>query len=95
MAAGRIGVDDIPALEQFRAHLVDFNRDLAESFARMRGHWHELGNVWHDDLYDKFGDTLAEISKGVDRYLAETEDHEASLAALIESLWEVRRRGSR
>ena len=93
--AGGISVKDIDALAQFRAHLIEFNRELAESFARMRGHWHELGHVWSDDMYRRFGDALAEVTPGVDRYLASTEGHEAYLAGLIESLREVRRRGSR
>jgi hypothetical protein len=93
--AGGISVGDIDALAQFRAHLIEFNRDLAESFGRMRGHWHELGGVWRDDMYQRFGDALAEVTPGVDRYLAATEDHEAYLAGLIESLLEVRRRGGR
>ena len=80
---GRISIEDIGALEQFRSHLIDFNRELAESFARMRGHWRDLGNIWHDGMYDRFGTALAEGSAGVDRYLAATEGHEAYLSELI------------
>jgi hypothetical protein len=93
--AGGVNVGDIEALAQFRAHLIEFNRELAESLARMRGHWHELGHVWRDDMYQRFGDALAEVTPGVDRYVAATEGHEAYLAGLIESLLEVRRRGGR
>jgi hypothetical protein len=93
--AGGISVTDIEALAQFRAHLIEFNRELAESFARMRGHWHELGHVWRDDMYQRFGDALTEVTPGVDRYLAATEGHEAYLAALIERLRDVRRVGGR
>jgi hypothetical protein len=93
--AGGISVKDIDALAQFRTHLIEFNRELAESFARMRGHWHELGHVWRDDMYQRFGDALAEVTPGVDRYLAATEGHEAYLAALIERLRDVRAVGGR
>lgn len=93
--AGGINVKDIEALAQFRAHMIEFNRELAESFARMRGHWHELGHVWRDDMYQRFGDALAEVTPGVDRYLAATEGHEAYLAALIARLRDVRAVGGR
>ena len=92
---GPVNVGDIDALAQFRAHLIQFNRDLAESLATMRGHWHELGQVWRDDMYDRFGEALGEVTTGVDRYLAATEGHEAYLAALIERLRDVRRVGGR
>ena len=36
-------INDIDALAEFRAHLMQFNRDLAENFATIRGHWRELG----------------------------------------------------
>lgn len=92
---GEIRVSDIDALARFRAHLIEFNRELAESFARMRGHWHELGHVWRDDMYDSFGRALSEVTPGIDRYLAATEGHEAHLAALIERLRAVREVGRR
>lgn len=85
-----VNVRDIQALIDFRAHLIAFNRDLAESFATMRGHWQNLGEVWRDDMYRRFGDALAEVTPGVDRYLAATEGHEAYLLALIERLKAVR-----
>ncbi len=43
-------INDIEALQEFRAHLVRFNLDLAESFAAIRGHWRELGDVWRDEM---------------------------------------------
>jgi hypothetical protein len=86
---GRISVDDIGALEQFRSHLIDFNGELAESFARMRGHWRDLGNIWHDGMYERFGTALEEASGGVDRYLTVTENHEAYLGELIARLHAV------
>jgi len=79
-------VNDIEALEEFRAHLVRFNTDLAESFASIRGHWRELGDVWRDDMYALFGEALAEVTPGIELYLSATEGHEAHLAALIEQL---------
>jgi hypothetical protein len=79
-------VNDIEALEEFRAHLVRFNTDLAESFATIRGHWRELGDVWRDDMYALFGEALAEVTPGIEFYLSATEGHEAHLAALIEQL---------
>lgn len=93
--SGPINVGDIEALAAFRAHLIEFNRELEESFARMRGHWRELGAIWRDDMYESFGNALAEVTPGIDRYLAATEGHEAHLAVFIEQLREVRRRGGR
>lgn len=81
----RVGAD-IEALEDFRAHLIRFNQDLAETFAGMRAHWLELGDVWTDDMYRRFGAALDEVMPGIDRYLAATEGHEAHLAGLIERL---------
>jgi hypothetical protein len=88
-----VNVGDIEALVAFRSHLIQFNRELAESLARMRGHWRELGSVWRDDMYRRFGDALEEVTPGVDRYLAATDGHEAYLAALIERLRAVRELG--
>jgi hypothetical protein len=80
----KIQIDDIEALAEFRAHLIRFNRELAESFASMRGHWREVGDIWHDNMYRKFGDALEEVTPGIERYLFATEGHEAHLAGLIE-----------
>ena len=79
-------INDIEALEDFRVHLIQFNLDLAESFASIRGHWRELGDVWRDDMYQLFGEALEEVTPGIDHYLSATEGHEAYLAALIENL---------
>jgi hypothetical protein len=79
-------INDIDALAEFRAHLMQFNKDLAESFASIRGHWRELGEVWRDDMYRLFGEALEEVTPGIDFYLSATEGHEAHLVALIEQL---------
>ena len=50
-----INISDIEALAAFRSHLLEFNRDLAESFSLMRSHWEELGEIWRDDMYRHFG----------------------------------------
>ena len=79
-------VNDIEALAEFRAHLMQFNHDLAENFATIRGHWRELGEVWRDDMYQVFGEALEEVTPGIAHYLSATQAHEAHLAALIEQL---------
>jgi hypothetical protein len=86
-------VNDIEALAEFRAHLIQFNKELAESFASIRGHWRELGEVWRDDMYRLFGEALEEVTPGIDFYLASTEGQEAHLAALIEQLQAYRDTG--
>jgi hypothetical protein len=79
-------INDVDALTEFRAHLLQFNKELAEGFATMRSHWRELGEVWRDDMYLQFGEALEEVTRGIDVYLSATEEHEAHLAALIEQL---------
>ncbi|HEX6523430.1 MAG TPA: hypothetical protein VF070_26030 [Streptosporangiaceae bacterium] len=79
-------INDVEALAEFRVHLMQFNRELAESFAAIRGHWLELGDVWRDDMYRLFGEALEEVTPGIEVYLSATEGHEAHLAALIEQL---------
>jgi hypothetical protein len=79
-------INDVEALTEFRAHLGQFNRDLAENFATIRGHWRELGEVWRDDMYRRFGEALDEVTPGITQYLAATEAHEAHLAVLIDRL---------
>lgn len=79
-------INDIEALTEFRVHLMQFNRDLAENFATIRSHWRELGDVWRDDMYQLFGEALEEVTPGIEFYLSATEGHEAYLAALIEQL---------
>jgi hypothetical protein len=95
ISMGGIQIGEIDALAEFRAHLIRFNVELAESFATMRGHWRELGGVWRDDMYERFGEALDEVTPGVDRYLAATEEHEAYLAGLIERLRVVREHSGR
>src|ERR1700733_10823185 len=79
-------VNDIEALAEFRAHLQQFNHDLAENFATIRGHWRELGEVWRDDMYGRFGDALGGVTTGMTYCLTSTQAHEPHLAALIEQL---------
>jgi hypothetical protein len=79
-------INDVDALTEFRAHLLQFNKELAEGFATIRGHWRELGEVWRDDMYAQFGEALEEVTRGIEVYLSATEGHEAHLAALIEQL---------
>jgi len=79
-------INDIEALTEFRAHLLKFNNDLAESFMLIRSHWTELGEVWRDDMYLRFGEALAEVMPGIEAYLSAAEDHQLHLAALIERL---------
>jgi hypothetical protein len=79
-------VNDIEALTEFRVRLMQFNRDLAESFAAIRAHWRDLGEVWRDDMYRLFGEALEEVTPGIELYLSATEGHEAHLAALVEQL---------
>jgi hypothetical protein len=79
-------VNDIEALAEFRAHLMQFNHDLAENFATIQTHWRELGEVWRDDMYRLFGEALDEVMPGIKVYLSATEGHEAHLALLIERL---------
>jgi hypothetical protein len=79
-------VNDMEELAEFRAHLMRFNRDLAESFAGIQAHWRELGDVWRDDMYRLFGEALAEVTPGIDSYLSATEAHEVHLALLVEQL---------
>ncbi len=85
-----VNISDIEALAEFRAHLAEFNKSLAENFATMRTHWRELGEIWRDDMYRRFGEALEEVTPGVEKYLAATEAHEAYLLALVERLRAVR-----
>jgi len=79
-------INDVDALTEFRAHLMQFNRDLADNFATIRGHWRELGDVWRDDMYRQFGEALDEVTPGITQYLSATAGHEAHLAVLIDRL---------
>ncbi len=77
---------DLESLISFREHLVRFNGTMDEEFHSMRSHWKALGDVWHDQKYEQFGAALDEAARGVDRYLAMTEDLDAYLLRLIEAL---------
>jgi len=77
---------DLEALIAFREHLIRFNRTVQEEFAAMRGHWQSLGDVWSDAKYAEFGAALEEVARGIERYLAATEGHEAHLLRLIETM---------
>ena len=85
-----VNISDIEALADFRLHLAEFNKNLSESFKTMRTHWRELGEVWRDDMYVRFGEALEEVTPGIDSYLSATEGHEAYLLALVERLRAVR-----
>ena len=85
-----VNISDIEALADFRLHLAEFNKNLSESFKTMRTHWRELGEVWRDDMYVRFGEALEEVTPGIDSYLAATDGHEAYLLALVERLRAVR-----
>lgn len=82
----RISIDDLQDLIEFRAHLIAFNRELGEGLASIRTHWANLGSAWHDDMYRRLGEALSEVTPGIDRYLTDTEHHEAYLLELIERL---------
>lgn len=77
---------DLESLITFREHQIRFNRTLADEFSAMRSHWGGLGGVWTDAKYDEFGQALDEVSRGIDRYLAATDGHEAHLLRLIEAI---------
>jgi hypothetical protein len=81
-----VSVKRIDELAQFRARLVKFNRSLAEDFAALERQWRDLHDVWHDDMYDRFGSAIGEVTPGIKRYLAATEKHEAYLRSLIARL---------
>jgi hypothetical protein len=79
-------INDLDALIAFRAHLIRFNRTLQDEFSSMSGHWREMGDVWNDAKYVEFGAALEEVNRGIERYLAATEGHEAYLLGRIEAL---------
>jgi hypothetical protein len=86
MAMADVSVKRIDALVDVRARLIKYNRELAEDFAAMERHWRDLHDIWHDDMYDRFGNALSEVTPGIKRYLAATEKHEAYLRSLISRL---------
>jgi hypothetical protein len=85
-----VNVSDIESLAAFRSHLIEFNRDLAESFSLIRAHWRELEEIWRDDMYRRFGDALEEVTPGIEKYLEATQGHETYLISLVERLRAVR-----
>lgn len=87
--ANRVSVSDLQALEDFRQHLVRFNRDLKDELGRMRGHWKSLEPIWSDDMYRRLGDALDQMTPGIDRYLASTGGHEAYLREFIKRVQSV------
>lgn len=92
-----VNVKRIDALGEFRARLVKFNRQLSEEFATMERKWRDLHDIWDDDMYDAFGNALGEVTPGIKRYLAATEQHESYLRVLIDKLkavTEIRRPSS-
>ena len=45
-----------------------------------------LHDMWNDDMYDRLGTAIAEVTPGIKKYLAATEQHEAYLRRTIERL---------
>jgi hypothetical protein len=77
---------DLQAMIDFRSHLMRFNKTLDDEYHGMAGAWKSLEGVWHDEKYRQFGDALGEVGRGIDAYLAATEDHERHLLRLIEAI---------
>lgn len=77
---------DLSALIDFRTHLIRYDQQLADDYASLRGHWRDLGDVWTDAKYRELGAALDEVNRGIERYLAAAEGHEAHLMRLIEAL---------
>ncbi len=77
---------NLQALIDFRNDLTAFNRELADRFAYIHARWRATGDAWQDGKYEEFGQTLEEVNEGIRRYLAATDDHEAHLLRLIETL---------
>lgn len=75
---------DLEALKRFHEHLVRYNQVLAEEFTSIRKHWQSMGDVWRDEKYREFGESLDEVERGIERYLAAAPSHEAHLRKLIE-----------
>ena len=84
-----VNVQSIRAIEDFLAVLAHFNRNLADGMGAVRGHWAGVGEAWNDDMYRRLGDALADVTPGIDRYLAATEHHERYLRELIAKLQAV------
>lgn len=84
-----VSVERIEELEDFRLRLIRFSETLTEDFAALERHWHGLHDAWHDDMYDRLGTAIAEVTPGIKRYLAATEQHEEYLRSTIEGLREL------
>ena len=77
---------DLDALIDFRSHLLAFNETLRDEYSRMKNHWLSMAELWDDAKYYEFGAALEDISRGIERYLYITPDHETHLFNLIERL---------
>jgi hypothetical protein len=85
MAANRdLSIREIDALVDFRLRLIRFSQALTEDFAALERHWHGLHDTWSDDMYDRLGTAIAEVTPGIKKYLAATEQHAAYLRRTIE-----------
>ena len=86
-----VNISDIEALADFQITPDSSSTGIWRRASRlMRTHWRELGEIWRDDMYRRFGEALEEVTPGVEKYLAATEGHEAYLLALVERLRAVR-----
>lgn len=84
-----VNVHDLGALQDFRSHLVAFNSQVADSFGSMRSHAHGIRETWDDAKYQQFMEAFEEVSRGIERYLSVTDDHERYLGDLIERIQHV------
>jgi hypothetical protein len=78
--------NDQKALIEFRNRLIRFNRTLDTEYRAMVGGWRQLEPIWRDEQYRKFGGSLEEVGKGIERYLKATEKHEHHLLGLIQAM---------
>jgi hypothetical protein len=88
--SNRVDVKDLEQLIHFRQQLVRFNRTLADEFKRIRVVWSEQQENWRDPQADRLDAELNELWAGIERYMAQTPDHEQYLLRLIEQLDAVR-----
>jgi len=82
---------DVEQMQAFLDHLRRFDQLLDDEFRSMIGHWRELGGAWTDAKYHELGRDLEDVARGVERYLAAADGHEAHLARLIERAHEFLR----
>lgn len=83
---GDVSVKDLEGLIAFRQRLVRFNKVLEDEFRRMEHGWREAQQIWLDDKCEEFGQELAELWPGIQRYLDRTQGHEQHLRRMIEHL---------